>query len=298
MYHAFGSVSMAVMDNSVPKNDYQVRSSWVIEHPVRDRFDVTVVAMGYSDLGLNWNIANHHAPFWRLYANNKAGADIRFRDSWIPLEPGILYLIPAWVSFSSRASGAVGHAFAHLDIRGISGPMIRTLFAEPLALPAARSQAQELEDLGRVLTWDEPPPLDRVLRIRAVADHALAMAIAGLSTEQRKKLSPQSLRGPLASVLAYLHANPTAPASNRDLARIIDCTPDHLVRSFRRELGQTPARYVLELRLTAAAQALAHEDLSIDIIAQEYGFANRYSFTRAFTRYLGCGPGEWRRRQR
>ena len=289
---------MAIMDISVPENDLKRKSSLIIEHQLRDRLHLTVLDVGYCPKEFSWNYPDLTAPFWRLYVQDQEGSAIRFQESWIPLESGILYLIPALVSFSARSQGTSGHAFAHLDLRGLSSPLVRSIFAEPLALPAARLQAQELADLGHALTKDESPSLDHILRIRAVADTALAMAVAGLIPEQRAKLSPLSLRGPLSAVLAYLHANPTAPASNLALARIAGCTPDHLVRSFRRELGQTPARYVLELRLTAASQALAHEDLSIDAIAEEYGFANRHGFTRAFTRYLGCGPGEWRRRRR
>jgi transcriptional regulator GlxA family with amidase domain len=99
-------------------------------------------------------------------------------------------------------------------------------------------------------------------------------------------------------VLAHIHADPGVTVSNRDLAQVANCTPDHLVRMFRREMGQTPSRYVQELRMSTAAQALAHGDDPLELVAEKHGFANRHSFTRAFIRHLGCGPAQWRQRNR
>lgn len=289
---------MPGMDQLVPENDQPQIRRRIFQYPVRDRFDVVVTLLGYSSLDHGWNFPDLTALFWRLYVNRHPGAAIRCGQQWLSLEPGVLYLIPAWLPFSSRSSGSIGHAFIHCEVRGLPGPAVRSCFTAPVALPEARHQSAELAAIGASLAAGAAPGPDTVLRARAVADAALALALLRLEPAHRALLAPDWHRGPLAGVLSFLHADPTAPASNRDLARIAGCTPDHLVRRFRSELGQTPARYVLELRLAAAAQALVHDDATIDEVAETHGFANRHSFSRAFARYLGCGPAAWRRRQR
>jgi AraC family transcriptional regulator len=51
-------------------------------------------------------------------------------------------------------------------------------------------------------------------------------------------------------------------------------------------------------RLRLASEALALPERSIEEIADDFGFPNRYSFTRRFSRRFGCGPAEFRARQR
>ena len=169
-------------------------------------------------------------------------------------------------------------------------------FPDPCVIGNSAAAAQQLLAIGQSLSLDAGPTPEVVLRVRALADAALAEAVAGLSPAVRARTLPGYERGPLGAVLAYLHAEPSVTVQNRELARLAGCSADHLVRMFRREMGQTPARYVLELRMSAAAQALAHGNDSIDSIAEKHGFANRHSFTRAFIRHLGCGPAHWRSR--
>jgi AraC-like DNA-binding protein len=270
----------------------------MIELPIHDRLTLEIVALGYSDLRNGWNYLDLMAPFWRLYANERTGAAVRIGSSWRPLEPGRLYLIPAWMKFASRANGIIGHAYAHFELRGISGPAVRVAFPEPCVIADSASAAQQLLAIGRSLSAATGATSEAVLRVRSLADAALADAVAGLSPTVRARTLPGYERGPLGAVLAHIHADPSVIVSNRDLARVAGCTPDHLVRMFHREMGQTPSRYVQELRMSAAAQALAHGQEPLEVVAEKFGFANRHSFTRAFIRHLGCGPAQWRKRNR
>lgn len=284
------------MPTSISKNDQTRVANRLVELSIHDRLTVDVVGLGFSDLENGWNYPDLMAPYWRLYANDVSGAAIRAGHSWFSLEPGQLYLIPAWMKYASRATGVIGHAFAHLEVRGISGPAVRLAFPAPCLIGNSAAAARQLLAICQSLSLDAGPTPEVVLRVRSLADAALAEAVAGLSPAVRARTLPGYERGPLAAALAYLHAEPSAPVENGELARLAGCSTDHLVRMFRREMGQTPARYVLELRMSAAAQALAHGSDSIDSIAEKHGFANRHSFTRAFIRHLGCGPAQWRNR--
>ena len=64
---------------------------------------------------------------------------------------------------------------------------------------------------------------------------------------------------------------------------------------FRERVGCTPAQYVLERRIAAAAQDLLFTNDSIEQIADRLGFANRYHLTRMFTRRVGIPPAAYRR---
>jgi len=75
---------------------------------------------------------------------------------------------------------------------------------------------------------------------------------------------------------------------------------ERFIRSFRQHTGQTPAAHVLatRIRLSGEALALALTNKTIDQIAIEFGFPNRHYFSLMFARQVGCGPSEFRQRQR
>ena len=69
------------------------------------------------------------------------------------------------------------------------------------------------------------------------------------------------------------------------------------IRWFKEHTGATPAIYVQQARTRHAAQLLALTASTIEQIATDCGFPNRYYFTRVFRRHFQCGPAEYRKRQ-
>ena len=79
-----------------------------------------------------------------------------------------------------------------------------------------------------------------------------------------------------------------------ELARQVglnDCT---LKRGFREVFGKTAFGYLHDYRLEQARQLLATEDLKIEEVAQQVGFAARSYFAAAFRKKFGCNPGLYR----
>ena len=73
------------------------------------------------------------------------------------------------------------------------------------------------------------------------------------------------------------------------------------VRTFQRRLAEAGRTYKMlldEVRFVEARRALASSNESLKAISFELGFAEQASFTRAFRRWTGLAPSEYRRRQR
>ena len=68
--------------------------------------------------------------------------------------------------------------------------------------------------------------------------------------------------------------------------------PSHLVRSFRREYGIAPHRYLTGSRLDLARHALLAGSRPADVAA-EVGFHDQAHLTRHFKRLLGVGPAAY-----
>lgn len=87
-------------------------------------------------------------------------------------------------------------------------------------------------------------------------------------------------------------------ASNLTIAQVAsECrlSPSHFTRAFRISMGQTPQRYLMQLRVEEAKQHIARSDLPMSDIALVCGFGDQSHFTRVFRYLVGMTPGAWRR---
>jgi AraC-like DNA-binding protein len=96
----------------------------------------------------------------------------------------------------------------------------------------------------------------------------------------------------------YLVANYGDAVSIGSIAQAIGVSASHLAHLFTRDTGMTLMTYVSRLRVEIASRLLIDVDTKLDSIAESTGFCDASHLSRAFREYLGCRPGEYRRRLR
>ncbi len=82
------------------------------------------------------------------------------------------------------------------------------------------------------------------------------------------------------------------------LQQLAGCTPEHLCKSFRKYLEQTPTEYINELRVNHAARLLADTDDKIFSIATDLGFQSLSRFYHIFRKHYGMSPAKYRQLRR
>ena len=78
-----------------------------------------------------------------------------------------------------------------------------------------------------------------------------------------------------------------------DLAGRLEVSKAHLIRTFSRQTGISPARYIVRVRVEYAKLLLLDEDASITYVAEASGFANANYFAKVFRRETGMSPSEY-----
>jgi transcriptional regulator GlxA family with amidase domain len=137
--------------------------------------------------------------------------------------------------------------------------------------------------------------------------HRIAMAVArtlvvfmrrpGGQPQLSHVLAAQTASDPaFSNLLAWIADNLARDLSVARLAEQVGMSVRSFGRLFRQAVGDTPVRTVEQLRLRAAADALATGDRSIKDVARVTGFGSSQNLRRAFLQHHGVTPGIYRER--
>ncbi len=243
-----------------------------------------------------WASTDVCSSYWRLYLNHEEGAWVELINGRHQLLPDVVHLIPSWVRFTCRNRHPVRHFYVHFDVLGLPGALVRELFPRPLLVGLTPSQITSGYELGQRIAASGADAPDLRCLVKALVFSALGQAFSCLPASAVQRCAQLVVGNqPLASTLRYIEDHLPDPMPNARLARLAGLAEDHFIRRFREQVGQTPAQYVQERRLAAAAQRLRFTAESIDRVAETCGFPNRHYMTRIFTRRLGMGPAAYRK---
>lgn len=104
-----------------------------------------------------------------------------------------------------------------------------------------------------------------------------------------------SLSAPLREVVKLMDANLEEPLEMEQLAVYAGRSRRQLERLFKEQLGTTPQRYYLELRITEARRLLQHTELSQMDVLVACGFVSPSHFSKCYSAYFGYRPSREKR---
>ena len=99
----------------------------------------------------------------------------------------------------------------------------------------------------------------------------------------------------LSKLVDYVHSHVNQTLSVDELAREAGMSISTLERRFRSHLGTSPKRFILHAKIAAACDRLLNTALSIGEIAENLGYHEHASFTRAFTSVMHMSPTAYRK---
>jgi transcriptional regulator GlxA family with amidase domain len=99
----------------------------------------------------------------------------------------------------------------------------------------------------------------------------------------------------LLHVRSHIETNLKQKLSCNVLARLAGMSEAGFNRAFRRHFSNSPARFVIEIRVREAASRLITTEDKIDSVAEQTGFPNRAYFSRIFKQVTGESPAGFRR---
>jgi len=107
-------------------------------------------------------------------------------------------------------------------------------------------------------------------------------------------LDPEDLPYVVKEAIRYVSSHLQERFIVKDLAAHLRCHPDFLSRKFKQYTHIDLAQYMQQARVERAKKLLDNPKLSIEEVAEQSGFSDRFHFSKVFRRVTGVPPGEFR----
>lgn len=211
------------------------------------------------------------------------------------LTPGAFDLVPAGASGYWEDSAPVQFVSVRLD------PRLLTETAEALAIrgsidlaPRIGARDAVIEPIVRALASEieAPQPAARIYADSlgaALASRLLQSFMAAGAPRRRGLSKPQQRR-----IADFVEANLADDLPLERIAAEASLSVPHLTALFRRTMGQSVHRYVMERRVQRARALLQDRRLSTSEVAYACGFSHQSHLARWTRRVLGATPSQIR----
>lgn len=96
-------------------------------------------------------------------------------------------------------------------------------------------------------------------------------------------------------IIEYMHQHFGDKLSNATLAKMIDMSESHFIRTFKKETGMSPMGYLMKIRIDKAKKLLQSGEKNITEVSLICGFNSTSHFSSSFTKYMGMTPSEYQK---
>lgn len=94
--------------------------------------------------------------------------------------------------------------------------------------------------------------------------------------------------------IQYVNNNIESEISEDKLAEIASMSKDYFIRLFKKEINNTPCKYINEKKVECAQIKLLISDISVKDLAIKLGYSDTSYFIRVFTKIVGKTPYKYR----
>lgn len=233
----------------------------------------------------DWNWHCVRTPFWRCLWNSQPGWKVVCGGESIPLGPDRWVVIPPETSFEAVGNSMLNHFFLEFTTpfsHSQFAPKIHTLEIDELTLKTihdiAGFQAEQMDE--------------RAVRKSCCLMTMLASSILSRIPDDDVIHPPQDAR--IRETMEFLEGHADRTFSNDALAARVHLSTNAFIRLFKSETGTAPQQWHSRQRIGIACSLLHRTRLSMEDVAQQTGFCDRYHFSKVFKQIRGVSPGTFR----
>lgn len=222
---------------------------------------------------------------------NPNGAEnfIRCGDDKLPLIPGTVYFIPAYLPAQVRLDDRTLFVSIQFSLELHSGVELFSMYKH------IRSEYRPELVVRLVEIFDSDRQLLLAVELRK---HVFAFVYDMLDGSAETPPDLAARFAPYAAVLDHIAARCTAGMRVAELAKIARMPRETFTRRFTADTGITPKRFLDRQLLRRASELLRRPHTTAREVAAELEFSSEFVFSRFFRKQSGLSPGLYRRQYR
>jgi len=264
------------------------------------------VACKYHNADWNWKSVN--SPFARIYMVESGSANVIMPDGVHVIEPGYLYLIPAYVTHSYENNSIFVLHYIHV----YEEQNIFERLNFPFKVPSGELETALIRRLhainpGRGLIRSDPMSYDNTdTLIQSIVCNDKFPFYTVVETKgillqlfskflEKASLKQEIIDERIIKAVHYIRKNIDKNITINELSDICYLSDDHFIRLFKKEMRCTPIRYINQKKIERAQLMLIVSDKSIKNIAFDLAFDNLFYFYRLFKKITGLPPDKYKK---
>ncbi|MFI3281060.1 MAG: AraC family transcriptional regulator [Rikenellaceae bacterium] len=271
-----------------------------------------LINIGYAEHHADWNYQQVVSPFTRIYLPVAGRAKVHMPNGSYDVEPGYLYIIPAYCMHHYQCDSDFSLYYIHLYEEEDNHLTIGENYNFEHKIPATeidnvvvkhllacnpdkslRSYNPQFYDNHTTFIGDISISTHDAPHLQMETESILRLLISHFVKYAKPK--NEKLDDRIAKTLLYIRSNLANPIEVADLAKLSCVSVEYFTRKFTSQIGESPIKYIQTKRMQRAQLLLMVNTTHIKDVAYAVGFNDVSYFNRVFKKTVGCTPQEYRR---
>ncbi|NSW90901.1 MAG: helix-turn-helix transcriptional regulator [Firmicutes bacterium] len=254
---------------------------------------VNLIVAAYTHCPVNWRDIDYIPDYNKFYFICNGEGWLKIGEQEFYPKPGQLFFMPAGVkqSYSTISNNTFVKYWCHFTAK-IGDVNLYNFIRVPFFIDVINKK--EVEKLFlKLIEFYERGEIASYLYAQSVLIEIFAYYIENIPKENLC-FSPSLPIEKLNHVLRYIENNISCDLTIEQLAKMASFHPNYFIRFFKKHMGNSPINYINRIRMEKAKDLLIIKDMNITEIAYAIGFNDVYHFSKAFKKYTGFSPTEFR----
>ena len=216
--------------------------------------------------------------------------DLRVENRKYLLTDGDMIIINSEIIHSSKLCGHARYILLQVPLSAFDGvydEIENVVFKEK---PDSQEAGKLFSYLSQMLKSVDDRRQENKLRFISLLYDFFYQLLTDYKIEQKKTTASYYGISRISPVMAYVEKEFRNKITLNEVAEILNVTPEHMCRLFKKYTDMTFNEYLMSLRISAFYQSLQNTNQKISVILEECGISNYKVFIREFKKTFGKTP--------